>query len=144
MKLVKWTHPFNELLEIRKTFKNLLDGEFLKEFTENADFMPQIEITEQDDKWLVSAELPGMKKEDINIELEDGYLKISGKVENKKEIKENNYYYSERKYGTFARTIEVPNDVKPEEIKAEYVDGILNITIPKNEKAKEVKKITIN
>ncbi|HPG56873.1 MAG TPA: Hsp20/alpha crystallin family protein [Candidatus Wallbacteria bacterium] len=143
MKVIKWTNPLSELMGVRNTFKNFLSDDFMKDFKENADFTPGIEIVEHNDKWNICAELPGIKKEDINIQLEDGLLKTSGKVENKKEVKENNYYYSERKYGTFARSIEIPDDVKPEEISAEYTDGVLNVSIPKHEKPKEVKKIEI-
>jgi HSP20 family protein len=115
----------------------------MKDIKENADFVPGIEITEHEDKWNICAELPGIRKEDINIQLEDGLLKISGRVENKKEVKDNSYYYTERKYGTFARSIEVPDDIKSEEISAEYNDGVLSVNIPKHEKPKEVKKIEI-
>ncbi len=143
MKIIRWTNPLSELMGIRNTFKNFLSDDFMKDLKENADFVPGIEITEQEDKWNICAELPGIKKEDISIQLEDGLLKISGKIENKKEIKENNYYYNERKYGTFSRSIEVPNEVKADEISAEYTDGVLSVNIPKHEKPKELKKIEI-
>jgi len=143
MKIIRWTNPLNELMGLRNTFKNFLSDDFMRDVKENADFVPSIEISELNDKWNIFAELPGIKKEDIAINLEDGLLNISGKIENKKEIKEDTYYYNERKYGTFSRTIEVPENIKQEEIAAEYNDGVLKVTIPKFEKPKEVKKIEI-
>ena len=143
MKIIRWANPMNELLGLSNTFKNFLSDDFLKNRENACDFIPAVEVYEEADKWRLSAELPGIKKDDIKIELEDGLLKISGVCEDKKEKKENNYYYSERKYGSFIRTFEVPENVNPSEIAAEYNEGILNVTIPKAEKPKETKKIEI-
>lgn len=141
MKLVRWEDPLNQLLDIRKNFKRFLDDDFVNKGF--GDGFPIVEVYEKGDKWHLDAELPGAKKEDINIQLEDGLLKISGKVEKNTEKKEDGYFYSERKYGSFERAFDVPDGLKPEEIAAEYHDGILKVTFPKAEKPKEVKKIEV-
>jgi len=143
MNITKWQNPFlNELLNIRKTFKDLIDDDFLKREPNNS-HMPLIEVYEKDDKVCVEAELPGMKKDDISIEIDDGVLKIAGKVEENKEKKDDGYFYSERKYGSFVRSFEVPASLKDEDVEAEYKDGILMVKFPKAQKAKEIKKIAV-
>ena len=143
MNITKWQNPFlNELLNIRKTFKDLIDDDFLKREPNNS-HMPLIEVYEKDDKVFVEAGLPGMKKDDISIEIDDGILKISGKVEENKEKKGDGYFYTERKYGSFARRFEVPATLKEEDVTAEYKDGVLMVNFPKTQKNKEVKKIAV-
>lgn len=96
------------------------------------------DIKELKDKYQLEVDLPGYKKENINIELEEGYLKISAKVEEKKDDEDSNYLHKERYYGECTRSFYVGEDIKEEEISAEFNDGILKIDIPKKEEEETV------
>jgi len=100
------------------------------------------DVKEKEDKYIIDAELPGMKKEDISVEMDDDYLTISADNEYYEEEEEEGYIRRERRRGSYCRSFYV-EDIKEEEIKAEYNDGILEITLPKKEKT-AVKKKTID
>ena len=106
-------------------------------------WMPNIDVSENDKEIVVRAELPGMDKKDIDISLTDGILTIKG--EKKTETKEENehYHLTERRYGSFCRTLKMPEEVVIKKVDATYKDGILRVTCPKAEKAAP-KKITVN
>lgn len=99
--------------------------------------MPSIDVYEEKDSVVVKAELPGMKKEDIEVNLAGENLTIKGEKKEDKEVKEDNYYRRERSYGSFLRTVALPCDVKSDEIKASFKDGVLEIRVPKTEDAKK-------
>ncbi len=102
---------------------------------------PKVEVEEKDNSVVVCAEVPGMKEEDIDLEVSsDGYLTISG--EKKQEKKENHKgsYFSEISYGSFKRTIPLPWDLNFDEAKADYKDGVLQVTFPKSQDEKGKKK----
>jgi HSP20 family protein len=90
---------------------------------------------------VVTAELPGIDKDNISVNLTDHTLTIKGEKKKEEEIKEENYYRSERSYGSFLRTLELPRDVHADKVKASFKNGVLEVRLPKTEeaKAKEVK-----
>ena len=92
---------------------------------------PSVDVYEKDGNLVVKAELPGMKKEDIEVALDQGDLVIRGERKAESEVKEENYYRVERAYGSFYRRIPLPFEVKPEQIMASYNDGVLEVRIPK-------------
>ncbi len=102
---------------------------------------PSIDMFEKDNQIVVKVELPGIDKENVNISVSDGLLNIKGEVKKEKEVKDEDYYYSERSIGSFARSISLPSKVKEDKIEAKYDDGILEITLPKapETKVKDVK-----
>jgi HSP20 family protein len=102
----------------------------------NVSFDPHVEVREQEDVYLLSADLPGMKKEDFSITVEGSRLTLKGERKKEKEAEEKGYRYSERHYGTFLRSIEFPVEVDAGKVKAGYKDGVLEITLPKAESAK--------
>ncbi len=105
-------------------------------------FTPDIDMSETDKDYRVTAELPGLSKDDVQISLDEGVLTISGeKREEKKEEKEN-YWRMERSYGSFVRRVPLPSGVNEDAIEASFKDGVLTITLPKTEEAKG-KKIEI-
>ncbi len=123
------------MLMPRKNY-SLFDDLFRDDFFDKK--MPTLmktDIKEMKDKYQLEVDLPGYKKENINLELEDGYLKISAKVENKKDEsdEEANYIHKERYYGECTRSFYVGEDIKEEEISAEFNNGILKIDVPKKE-----------
>jgi len=97
---------------------------------------PAIEIYEEKDDVVVKAELPGMTREDLELNISDNLLTIKGEKKKEEEVKEKGYYYSERSYGGFTRTVEIPKDVQTDKVRASFKDGVLEIRIPKTEEAK--------
>ena len=97
---------------------------------------PAVDISENDDNLFIDVEIPGMKKEDIQISLENGVLSLKGEKKQDKEIKEENYHRWERNYGSFARSFELPVQVQSDKIKASYQKGVLHIELPKAEEIK--------
>ncbi|HSE89502.1 MAG TPA: Hsp20/alpha crystallin family protein [Candidatus Binatia bacterium] len=102
---------------------------------------PLVDLYEEKDDIVVKAELPGIDKNNIEVNLADHTLTIKGEKKKEEEIKEENYYRSERSYGSFVRTLELPKDVHTDKVKATFKNGILEVRLPKTEeaKAKEVK-----
>jgi HSP20 family protein len=105
-------------------------------------FSPAIDLYETENEYVVEAELPGLKQEEINVHVEDDVLTISGERKRERQIRKENLYRAERFYGKFERSISLPKDADKENIKASYKDGVLKITIPKKEETKP-KKIDI-
>jgi len=99
-------------------------------------FVPAVDIKETDDKYLIEAELPGIKKEDVHIEVKDGVLTLRGERKHEEEKSEGNYTRIERAYGQFQRSFTLPVNVEEDKISASYKDGVLAIELPKGEKAK--------
>lgn len=97
---------------------------------------PAIEISEDKNDVLVKAELPGMKKEDLEINVEERLLTIRGEKKKEEERKGEGYFYSERSYGAFERCIEIPRDVQSDKAHASFKDGVLEVRLPKTEEAK--------
>ena len=124
--------------------------EFVNNFEKNQpqqevfDFVPAVNTREGDDAYYVDVDLPGVKKEDVEISVDENVLTIKGKRETKEEVKEDDYYRVESRYGTFSRSFTLPEKVDVENIKASSEDGVLEIVIPKQTVLKDsVKKIEI-
>ena len=104
---------------------------------------PAVDLYEDKDNVIVKAEVPGLKKEDINISLHNGVLSISGERKSEEKVEGAETHRSERFVGRFHRTVILPSEVKGDQVKAQYKDGILTITLPKAEEAKP-KQIQVN
>jgi len=102
---------------------------------------PAVDVFEEKDDIVVKAEIPGMDKDNIQVNLTDHTLTIKGEKKKEEEVKEENYYRSERSYGSFFRTLELPRDVHADKVKATFKNGVLEVRMPKTEeaKAKEIK-----
>ena len=107
------------------------------------DLSPRIDISETDAAYKIEAELPGINQKEIDVKIDNNILTIKGKKEDIKEEKEKNYHLRERYYGAFQRSISLPNNIEPEKIKASFENGVLNISVPKNDK-RTPKKIEIS
>ncbi len=134
-------NPFAELERIRKEFDRLFDEVTTVE-SERV-FAPVVDIYETDSELVIKAEVPGAKKEDIEVSIKDNAVHIKGEKKEEKEEKTETVHRVERFYGKFERFIPLPTDVKVDEAKAEYKDGVLEIRIPKSEASKE-KRIKIS
>ncbi len=97
---------------------------------------PAVDLFEDKNDIVVKAELPGMEKENVEVKLTDHTLTIKGEKKKEEEIKEENYYRSERSYGSFIRTLELPTDVHADKVKASFKNGVLEVRLPKTEEAK--------
>lgn len=100
--------------------------------------VPAVNITENKDEFMVSLAIPGMKKEDFNIDIEGNMLTISSEKEESKEEKDEKYTRKEFNYSSFSRSFSLPDEVNMEKIDARYVDGVLKLSLPKKEEAKKI------
>ena len=123
---------------------NALSSRFNRMFDlpreESADYLgawnPAVDIYDKGSDVVIHAELPGMKKEDIDVRVENNVLTLRGKKERKEEVKEEGYFRTERSYGTFSRSFSLPTTVNVSKIAAEYKEGVLTLNLPKAEEAK--------
>lgn len=141
MSIVRWD-PFRELEEVADRLNRVFgrgtaalatagkDGFF------SFDWTPSVDIAETPETFEIRAELPDVKKEDIKVTVEDGELRISGERKQEKEEKGKKYHRIERSYGSFMRSFTLPDNVDDSRLSAEYKDGMLNVRLPKAEKAK--------
>ncbi len=132
-------------------FDDFIEDEFFPRnsfFSKRERNLMKTDIKEKKDKYILDIDLPGFKKENINVSLDDGYLNIEAKVDNEKDTgNDEKYVRKERYFGECSRSFYVGDQVKEENIKAEFKDGILKIELPKKEienKSKETKQIPIN
>jgi HSP20 family protein len=102
----------------------------IKSGTDTANWLPEIDVFEKDNRLVTKVDLPGLKKEDVKVEVTDGHLAISGERKSEAEEKKEHYYKSERKYGSFYRAVPLPEGVKLEDVKATFADGVLEVSIP--------------
>ncbi len=151
MKVTKW-NPFQEMAllseNLNRMFNRLFDEGFLTSrrsiFSDELSqgvWSPDVDIYETKDSIVVKADIPGVEKDKVKVEIKDNILTIRGERKEERETKEHNVYRMERHYGEFVRSFALPQKVDASKIKAKYKDGILEITLPKPEevKGKEIK-----
>lgn len=146
MNLIRWQRPvltawpsFGRLSDLRNEIDRLFDAT-LPDLTQPSHLLsgwtPALDVYEDKDNFIVKAELPGMKKEDIDVSLHDGSLSISGERKSETKHKDAEVYRAERFYGRFQRTVTLPAPVAADNVKAQYKDGVLTVTLAKTEEAK--------
>jgi len=146
MNLIRWQRPvltpwtsLGRLTDLRDEIDRLFESP-LAELTRTSNLLsgwtPALDVFESKDSFTVKAELPGMKKEDIEVTLHDGSLSISGERKSETKHEDAEVYRAERFFGRFQRTVTLPAPVAADKIKAHYKDGVLTITLPKTEEAK--------
>jgi len=130
MTLIKY-EPFKELENFDDKIQSLLNTfpDFHSEYEES--FYPKIDISEDEKNIYVDSELPGIKKNDLKISLNDNILTISGEKKNEREEKNKSIFRAERTYGSFSRSFTIPGEINPDTIDAKFEDGILKIVIEK-------------
>jgi HSP20 family protein len=141
MNLIRW-NPGTGLnpIDFDRIFDNFLESTRFPS-RKDSSWMPRVDVNESEDKFEVTAELPGMKKKDIDIGLQENRLTIKGQKETMEEKDNNKYYIRERVSGKFERSFTLPENVDKEKIEAKFNDGVLTLEIPKTElpEEKEVK-----
>jgi HSP20 family protein len=138
--LTRHTLPGQDLRAFQSQLNRLFEP-FRGRFTDDEDlasntWLPAVDIAEDADRIVVTAEVPGMKQEDIEINFDGGLLTIRGARKFEKEDNERTYHRLERAYGSFVRTFTLPRTVDADKITANYKDGVLDVVIPKKEEAK--------
>jgi HSP20 family protein len=128
------------------TFSNLVDKFFNESLarTGGSTFIPKVDIVENPNSFEIHLAVPGLNKEDFNIELNDNYLTVSGERKFSNEKKERTFHSIETHYGTFSRSFSLPENVDASKINAKYNSGILELTIPKDEKKALKQTIKVN
>lgn len=136
--LVKWQNPARSLFNFNRDFDSVFDEFLNNRFLEprEIEMSPRINVEENDNEWIISAEMPGVSKDNVKVNFQDNVLTISGEKKLEQEDKEKNYHRIERSYGRFSRSLTVNSPVVSDKIGAEYNDGVLTITLPKAEEAK--------
>ncbi len=126
--------------------RDLMSWEPFREFTRGApagvEFVPSFEVKERKDAFLLKADLPGVREDDLDVSLTGNRLTISGKREDEKKEEGERYYTYERSYGTFSRSFTLPEGIDSEHIEADLKEGVLNLTIPKRPEV-QPKKISL-
>jgi HSP20 family protein len=138
--LVKWS-AFPEMRTLRERMLSLFDNN-LSGRDEELSFYPAVNVTETETEYKIKAELPGMKKENVKVTLENGLLTLSGERRQEHEEKNARYHVYESSYGKFSRSFNLPGDTDPNKVNAEFADGVLDISVAKGESSKP-KQITI-
>ena len=147
MNLVRW-NPYGEMTAMRNRINRMFNEPYwlssrMDDDTGMGLWNPAVDLYEKDDHFVIKAELPGVDKKDISIDLNDRVLTLYGERSYENEVKEENYYRKERSYGKFQRAFTLPADVDSDKIKAEFQDGLLQIEVPKPEQQKP-KQVTIH
>ena len=140
MALIRWD-PFRDLLTLQDRMDRLFEesisrNKVFEQSLASGVWSPAVDIYETNDEIVLKAELPGLRKEDVSIEVTDNSLILSGERMFEKDIREENYHRIERSYGSFSRTFSLPTTVDQDGVNAKFIDGILEIHIPKAEKTK--------
>ena len=147
MDLIRW-NPLREMVSLRERMNRLFDDSLFRSDRRNEEvdggvWLPAVDMFEKDDRLVIKAELPGMDKKDIALDLKNGVLTLSGVRQHENEVKEENVYRREMSYGKFVRSFTLPADSDADQIKAEFNNGLLTIEIPKPEQHKP-KQIRVN
>ena len=115
-----------------------------QDFIRPEDKLFNMDVVENKDSYTIKADLPGVKKEDLDVSLENGFLSVSAKRSSEEEHDNGKYHVHERSSGEFKRKFRIPESVKAEEVRAEFKNGVLELVIPKTEKEESKTKIMIN
>lgn len=140
MAIIRWD-PFRDLMTLRDRMNRLFEDAVSTARSEDRDLIssawtPAVDIYEDENQLVLTAEVPGIDDKDIEIKIEDNTLSIRGERKMEKETKEENYHRIERAYGSFYRSFSLPNYIDQENIRADHENGVLKITMPKKPELK--------
>lgn len=137
MAITRWD-PFREMFNLQHRLNSIWEdaNRGNDELLTTGSFVPPVDIYEDGNRVVLKLEVPGMKQEDLSIQMENNTLTIQGERKFEKETEEKNYHRVERRYGSFARSFTLPNTVDPEKVQAQYDAGVLSIELAKRPEAK--------
>jgi len=144
MSIVRW-QPLNEVVSLRSAMNKLMEDSFINPSRPLYDFgieaLAPIDMYQNENEIVVKATLPGVKSEDVEITIDGNTLNIRGETKADEEVKQDDYFYQEHRYGAFHRTITLPGGLNTDEAEAAFEDGVLKLTLPKSEaiKPKQIK-----
>ncbi len=139
--MTRWD-PFKELDELQSRLSTLFGRSPVRKNGEKdelmtvAEWAPLVDIVEDEHEYLIKAELPEVKKEEVKVTVQDGVLSLAGERKFVKEEKDKKYHRLERAYGSFVRTFSLPEDADENKVTADFKEGILQVHLPKSEKAR--------
>jgi HSP20 family protein len=142
MNITRW-EPFREVEDIFRQYSPFFARTLRRIEGDETQWRPLADISETDQEYLIKAELPEVKKEDVKVTFEDGLLTITGERRHEKEHKQENEIRVESFYGTFSRSFSLPEDIDAKRIRAECKDGVLRVRIPKTQPSKTEKPMAI-
>ena len=135
--------PFNVLTQLQRELDRFREGDESNGRIATAEWAPAVDIKEEQDRFVIHADLPGVNPEDIDVSMENGVLTIKGEKNTEAKTEKENYKRVERIYGSFYRRFSLPDTADNEAISAKCKNGVLDIVIPKREAVKP-KKISVN
>ena len=139
MAITRWD-PFRELETVNERLNRIFGRSLLSDFSRDpiagADWYPAVDVAETSEEFIVKAELPDMKREDIKVSVDGGTLRITGERSQEKEEKHKRFHRIERSHGTFSRLFSLPSTVDEAKLAAEYKDGMLTVHLPKSTPSK--------
>ncbi len=141
--LTRW-HPFREMEDLQRRMSSLFDWSPFRRSSLTAgeenitvpEWAPLVDISEDDKEYLIKAELPEVQKDDVQVTVDNGTLTIAGERKAEKEEKGRRFHRMECYYGRFERSFSIPDDAEPNQVKAEFKDGVLRVHLAKSEKAR--------
>ncbi len=137
--LMRW-RPMRDMMTLRNEMDRLFDRAFedspLSQWQPSTNWGLALDVAENDDAFIVTASVPGMKPEDIDITISDNVLTIKGEFKSDETINEDSYHIRERRFGSFGRSINLPSMVDSDDVEAQYENGVLTLTVPKAEEVK--------
>jgi HSP20 family protein len=134
--LVRW-EPFRELASLQNDMSRLMNSLFEGNGgTATRSWVPPVDVWETEDELVYAFDLPGISQDEVSVELEDGTLTISGERERSEDVSDERFYRFERRFGSFSRTIALPQGVSEDGISADYEDGVLEVHVRKPEQPK--------
>lgn len=130
MKLIRYNNLHDRAFghDLNSMLASFFDGNVMQP---RGAFSPAVDIAENETAYLVKAELPGIKREDLKVEVKDNTLVLAGERKFEQEVKRENFHRIERSFGNFTRSFVLPNNVDTQKVEAKFEDGVLNVTIPK-------------
>lgn len=140
MAIVRWKDPIGELSSIHERMNRLFGEAFSPPRAPDEGWIrswePAVDIYEADDSIVVKAEIPGVERDQVGVEVKDGTLTLRGERKFEREVKEENYHRIERSYGSFQRSFTLPSSVDPDKVRATLKNGVLQVTLQKKEQAR--------
>ena len=137
MALTKW-EPLREIEDLFDRYRRAVGFPFSRssELMSDGEWIPRVDISENDEAFMIKAEIPGVRKEDVKVTLENGVLTLQGERRQEREEKGWRFHRVERSYGNFIRSFNLPSNVDDSHLKAHFHDGLLEVDIPKTEQAR--------